>query len=283
MEASVRLPGSKSLTNRALVLAALADGPSVVRRALRSRDTELMAGALTALGAQVDTAGDDWAVHPGALRGPATVDCGLAGTVMRFVPPVAALADGEVALRRRPARAHPPDGRDARAPCATSGSTVDDARSRRPARSPCVGGAGSAGGRVVIDASASSQFVSALLLAGAPFDDGIEVRPRGRTGALPAAHRHDGGVPARARRRGRRRRTRHRWRVAPGRDPRRATSPSSPTCPTPRRSSQRAWSPAAGSPSPAGHRDHPGRRRAPRHPRARWAPTVTARRPTGSR
>ena len=62
---TVSLPGSKSLTNRALVLAALADRPSVVRRALRSRDTVLMAAALTALGSAVDTSGDDWAVTPG--------------------------------------------------------------------------------------------------------------------------------------------------------------------------------------------------------------------------
>ena len=64
VDATVRLPGSKSLTNRALVLAALSDGPSVVRQALRSRDTELMAAALTGLGAAVDTTGDDWKVSP---------------------------------------------------------------------------------------------------------------------------------------------------------------------------------------------------------------------------
>ena len=93
IRATVSLPGSKSLTNRALVLAALADGPGVVRRALRSRDTELMATALNALGASVDTSGDDWKVTPGRVTGAATVDCGLAGTVMRFVPPMAALAD----------------------------------------------------------------------------------------------------------------------------------------------------------------------------------------------
>src|SRR3954466_12662913 len=96
VHATVRLPGSKSITNRALVLAALADGPSVVRRALRSRDTELMADALRDLGAEVDLSGDDWKVTPGPLRGRETVDCGLAGTVMRFVPPVAALAAGPV-------------------------------------------------------------------------------------------------------------------------------------------------------------------------------------------
>src|SRR3990170_2638190 len=110
VDAVVSLPGSKSLTNRALVLAALADGPSVVRRALRSRDTELMAAALSALGANVDTATDHWVVAPGDLHG-GTVDCGLAGTVMRFVPPVAALAHGAVSFDGDPhARARPMAG-----------------------------------------------------------------------------------------------------------------------------------------------------------------------------
>jgi 5-enolpyruvylshikimate-3-phosphate synthase len=57
VRATVRLPGSKSITNRALVLAALSDGPSVVRQALRSRDTRLMADALTELGTGVDPEG----------------------------------------------------------------------------------------------------------------------------------------------------------------------------------------------------------------------------------
>ena len=98
VRATVRLPGSKSLTNRELVLAAIADGPSVVHRALRSRDTELMAAALTSLGAEVDTSGADWSVRPltHGHRADVEVDCGLAGTVMRFVPPVAALIAGTV-------------------------------------------------------------------------------------------------------------------------------------------------------------------------------------------
>src|SRR3954466_7854030 len=98
VRATARLPGSKSITNRALVLAALSDAPSVVRRALRSRDTELMAGALSTLGTRIDTSGDDWTVAPAPLRGGVAVDCGLAGTVTRFVPPVAGLAQGEVAF-----------------------------------------------------------------------------------------------------------------------------------------------------------------------------------------
>src|SRR4051794_6528697 len=105
VDAAVELPGSKSMTNRALILAALAAEPTVIRRPLRSRDTLLMAAALRSLGTGLadgggDRRGDggDWTVTPGELRGPATVDCGLAGTVMRFVPPVAALAAGDVTV-----------------------------------------------------------------------------------------------------------------------------------------------------------------------------------------
>ncbi len=108
VRASVSLPGSKSLTNRYLVLAALAGAPSRLRAPLRSRDTVLMAAALAGLGTWVDDVdpdpgaatsfGADWLITPAALRGPARIDCGLAGTVMRFLPPVAALATGEIEL-----------------------------------------------------------------------------------------------------------------------------------------------------------------------------------------
>ncbi|HEY6934413.1 MAG TPA: 3-phosphoshikimate 1-carboxyvinyltransferase [Marmoricola sp.] len=182
VRAQVRLPGSKSLTNRALVLAALADGPSVVRRALRSRDTELMAAALTALGSTVDTAGDDWSVTPAPLTGDVDVDCGLAGTVMRFVPPVAALArgavrfDGDPHARTRPMAEVITALRDL-------GVSVDD--ERRGTLPFTVHGTGLVrGGPVTIDASASSQFVSALLLAGARYDEGVDVRHEG--GPVPS-------------------------------------------------------------------------------------------------
>ncbi|MGN6611110.1 MAG: 3-phosphoshikimate 1-carboxyvinyltransferase, partial [Angustibacter sp.] len=98
VHARVVVPGSKSLTNRLLVLAALADGPSRLRRPLRSRDTTLMARSLQQLGAAVSDDGDDWLVTPGRLRGGIEVDAGLAGTVMRFLPAVAALADGDVRI-----------------------------------------------------------------------------------------------------------------------------------------------------------------------------------------
>jgi 3-phosphoshikimate 1-carboxyvinyltransferase len=179
VDATVRLPGSKSLTNRALVLAALADGPSVVRRALRSRDTELMAAALTALGAQVDTSGEDWAVTPlDPAPVTAQVDCGLAGTVMRFVPPAAGLVqgtvrfDGDAHMRTRPI-----------GPVLDAlrglGVAIDDG-GRGALPFTVTGGGAVRGGTVVVDASGSSQFVSALLLAGARFDEGVDVRHDGK-------------------------------------------------------------------------------------------------------
>jgi 3-phosphoshikimate 1-carboxyvinyltransferase len=178
VHATVQLPGSKSITNRALVLAALADGPSVLRQALRSRDTELMATALHALGAEVDTAGEDWKVTPGPFRGRRTIDCGLAGTVMRFVPPVAALAEGPVVFdgdphaRTRPMGAILQGLRDL-------GVTVED-EGRGLLPFTVVGAGYVPGGPVTIDASSTSQFVSALLLAGARYDAGVEVRHDGK-------------------------------------------------------------------------------------------------------
>jgi 3-phosphoshikimate 1-carboxyvinyltransferase len=178
VDLEVSLPGSKSVTNRALVLAAIADGPSVVRGALRSRDTTLMAEALTALGSAVDTTGEDWSVNPGELRAAARVDCGLAGTVLRFVPPVAALStgavsfDGDAHLRNRPV------GEVLTALRGLGVEIDDDGHGSLPFT---VRGTGAVpGGAVVIDASASSQFVSGLLLAGAHYDRGVDVRHDGK-------------------------------------------------------------------------------------------------------
>ena len=171
----MRLPGSKSLTNRALLLAAIADQPSVVRRALRSRDTLLMASALSALGSTVDTSGDDWVVTPGPFDRDAAVDVGLAGTVMRFVPPVAALATGTVAFDGDEHMRNRPVGEVLDALRALGVSITGDALPFS------LHGTGSVpGGTVVIDASASSQFVSALLLAGARYEKGIDVRHDGK-------------------------------------------------------------------------------------------------------
>jgi 3-phosphoshikimate 1-carboxyvinyltransferase len=184
VHATVMVPGSKSQTNRALVLAALAaadGGVSTISGALRSRDTDLMIGALTALGLRVDGSADELAVS-GTIAPPpgAQIDCGLAGTVLRFVPPLAALGpvevtfDGDEQARARPI-----------APLlnALRNLGVDIDGDGLPFR---VRGSGRvAGGAVDIDASASSQFVSGLLLAGPSFADGLAVHHVGPS--LPSA------------------------------------------------------------------------------------------------
>lgn len=169
VRATVPVPGSKSITNRALVLAALASGPSTLRNPLRSRDTELMAAGLRSLGAVVEDGPDGaWLVRPEPLRGPAEVDCGLAGTVMRFLPPVAALADGKVRFDGDPrARERPLD--TVLTALRALGAEVDGTALPFAMR----GRGGLTGGAVTVDASASSQFISGLLLSAARFDRGI--------------------------------------------------------------------------------------------------------------
>ncbi len=177
VEATLSLPGSKSQTNRALVLAALADGPSVVQGALRSRDTLLMATALTKLGSVVGTAAEDWEVTPGHAQVDTSIDCGLAGTVMRFVPPVAALSVGTIGFDGDPHMRSRPVGPVLEALRALGVEVDDGGRGALPF---AVRGTGAvSGGEVVIDASASSQFVSALLLAGARYDAGVDIRHEG--------------------------------------------------------------------------------------------------------
>ncbi len=175
---TVRLPGSKSMTARALVLAALAGEPSVIERPLRARDTELMAAGLRALGVRVDATDDErWRVDPGALRGPARVDVGLAGTIMRSLPPAAALADGTVEFdgdphaRNRPLR-----------PIVEALRSLGVSIEASPAGGLplTVHGAGLVeGGEAVIDASGSSQFVSGLLLSAPRFTKGLVLRHEG--------------------------------------------------------------------------------------------------------
>ena len=177
MSGVVTVPGSKSISNRALILAAIADGPSTLTGVLDARDTRLMRAALTAMGTSIE--GDDVVrVTPGILQGYAEIDCGLAGTVMRFVPPVAALAYGGVAFDGDPYARKRPMTVVIEA-LRTLGVLIDD------------GGRGTLpfvvngikfvrGGAVTIDASASSQFVSALLLAGARYNEGVDIRHEGK-------------------------------------------------------------------------------------------------------
>ncbi|WP_433327322.1 3-phosphoshikimate 1-carboxyvinyltransferase [Spirillospora sp. CA-294931] len=177
IDATVPLPGSKSMTNRALILAALADGPTRVVRPLRSRDTLLMAEALRALGVSVREDEDDWQVLPGELTGPVQVDVGLAGTVMRFLPPVAALADGDIAIDGDPRARERPMGPIIDALRAL-GADIDDGK--RGSLPFIVRGTGAVpGGSVTIDASGSSQLISGLLLAAPRFARGAEIRHEG--------------------------------------------------------------------------------------------------------
>ncbi|OMC08405.1 3-phosphoshikimate 1-carboxyvinyltransferase [Mycolicibacterium fortuitum] len=216
VDATVTVPGSKSLTNRALVLAALAtsEGSSTVHGALRSRDTDLMIDAIRTLGVNVREAeNDDTELTVSGRIAPAAgarVDCGLAGTVLRFVPPVAALSttavlfDGDEQARARPI-----------APLldALRGLGVDVDGDALPF---AVRGRGAvSGGTVEIDASGSSQFVSGLLLSGATFTDGLTIVHTGTSVpsaphvAMTVAMLRDAGVHVDNS-------VPNRWRVSPG-------------------------------------------------------------------
>ncbi|HPY24143.1 MAG TPA: 3-phosphoshikimate 1-carboxyvinyltransferase [Mycobacterium sp.] len=220
VHATVAVPGSKSMTNRALILAALAaaqgSGRSTIAGALRSRDTDLMIGALRTLGFSVDGAAADLVVGGGLTSGEdARIDCGLAGTVLRFVPPLAALGsaavtfDGDEQARARPITPLL-DG--------LRGLGVDVRTDSGGAGLPfTVHGHGAvAGGTVRIDASASSQFVSGLLLSGAAFTGGVTVEHTGTTVpsaphiAMTVAMLAEAGIEVDDT-------MPNRWRVAPGR------------------------------------------------------------------
>ena len=207
LRARLRVPGSKSMTNRALVLAALAAGPTDILSPLEARDTLLMAGALRALGATVVTGNSGvtgnptatggavvtgssadagttaWRVSPGWATGDARVDVGNAGTVMRFVPPVSTLASVATEFHGDPRASQRPVGAIIAA-LREIGAVIDDGG--RGAIPFTVHGTGAlAGGAVTVDASASSQLVSGLLLTAPRYDKGLEVRHRG--GRAPSA------------------------------------------------------------------------------------------------
>lgn len=174
INATLDIPGSKSATNRALILAALSDGPSTITGALQARDTTLMTQALIALGCEIASDGTTITVKPYPLRGGVHIDVGLAGTVMRFVPPVAALADGDVRFDGDPRARVRPMATIINALEQAGVVIEDDGRGTLPFTVAAKGHV--EGGEVIIDASASSQFVSALLLAGARFTRGITVK-----------------------------------------------------------------------------------------------------------
>ncbi|MFP5313887.1 MAG: 3-phosphoshikimate 1-carboxyvinyltransferase [Actinomycetes bacterium] len=180
VDATVEVPGSKSLTNRYLVLAALANGPSRLRAPLHSRDSRLMVDALRSLGAGVEEVDGDGRFGPDLLvtpvpadaSGDASVDCGLAGTVMRFVPPLAALRNGRTFFDGDPHARRRPMGTVIGA-LRRLGVPLENDDDALPFT--VEGSGGVAGGTLTIDASASSQFVSALLLVGARFSEGLRL------------------------------------------------------------------------------------------------------------
>ena len=173
------VPGSKSASNRALILAAISDGPSTISGLLDARDTQLMMAGLRLLGNEVHVTSRDAVgnvtvtVTPHFMRGPAAIDVGLAGTVMRFLPPVAALAHGEITFdgdphaRRRPMATVIESLKD------LGVSVFDRGTGRLPFMIAATGEV--TGGEVWVDASKSSQFISGLLLCAARFNAGVTV------------------------------------------------------------------------------------------------------------
>ena len=186
ISATVTIPGSKSVTNRALILAAQASTPSLIRRPLISRDSELMVAGLQELGISIieKTIENElvWQITPAPMRGPVKVDVGNAGTVMRFLPPLSALATGTVSFDGDPRSHERPLGPVIKA-LEDLGITIEhEGRYSLPLT---LNGTGQIpGGALEIDASASSQFLSALLLIGPSMTNGITVKHIG--GALPS-------------------------------------------------------------------------------------------------
>jgi len=242
VRALVRLPGSKSMTNRALVLAALSDRATLINGPLVARDTRLMADALRALGCRIDESAQAWRVapaDPGSTRAaggpPINIEVGNAGTVLRFVPPVAALADADVRFTGDPRISQRPVGPLLAALRALGATITENGTGSVPF---VVHGRGAvAGGSVTLDASTSSQLVSGLLLAAARFDSGAEIMHRGppvpsaphiemtigmlrsagvQVTANPAGAESPEAAPADLAMTGARRFVAHKWRVPPG-------------------------------------------------------------------
>ena len=179
ISSQVTIPGSKSVTNRALILAAQASSPSIIRKPLISRDSELMSTGLVALGVGIHDEGGNqsWKITPAPLKGPAQIDVGNAGTVMRFLPPLAALAQGEIAFDGDPRSYERPIGPLIKA---LEELGIEINHQGRYSLPMVIKGTGVIpGGKLTIDASKSSQFLSALLLVGPSMANGITVTHNG--------------------------------------------------------------------------------------------------------
>lgn len=183
IDSTITIPGSKSVTNRALILAAISQTPSRLRKPLSSRDTDLMVKGLRSLGCQIDEVktdeGFDYLITPNKLVGPTQIDVGNAGTVMRFLPPIAALANGLIHFDGD-ARSHERPLGPVISALEQLGISIEHGNKYRLPLT--INGSGKiAGGEIEVDASASSQFVSALLLLGPATENGITVKHVGST------------------------------------------------------------------------------------------------------
>jgi 3-phosphoshikimate 1-carboxyvinyltransferase len=177
VSSSVTIPGSKSVTNRALILAAQAKTPSTIRKPLISRDSELMSDGLRSIGISITGDDEKWILTPATLQGPASVDVGNAGTVMRFLPPLAALAHGDISFDGDPRSYERPLGPVIKA---LEELGIEIEHGGRYSLPMVVKAKGSIpGGELTIDASKSSQFLSALLLVAPSMTNGIRAKHRG--------------------------------------------------------------------------------------------------------
>jgi 3-phosphoshikimate 1-carboxyvinyltransferase len=199
LNASLSIPGSKSMMARALIRAALSNAPTLIKRPLVSRDSELMRDGLRVLGVGIEESSELWRITPAhlmpvgrstersdkegssALEGSRSkeIDVGNAGTVMRFLPPVAALSHGEFRFDG--------DARSHERPLAPMIKALESLGVRidhdgRYALPMTVYGSGRVqGGEIEIDASLSSQFISSLLLAAPAMIDGLIIKDIGPT------------------------------------------------------------------------------------------------------
>jgi 3-phosphoshikimate 1-carboxyvinyltransferase len=183
INAKISIPGSKSATNRALILAAIAKTPSRLRKPLSSRDADLMVKGLQSLGCKIDeiktAQGFDYQITPQKLIGPTQIDVGNAGTVMRFLPPIASLATGLIHFDGD-ARSHERPLEPVIKALEQLGASIEHGNKYRLPLT--INGSGEIkGGEVEVDASASSQFISALMLLGPATKNGLTIKNIGKS------------------------------------------------------------------------------------------------------
>ena len=184
-DATVRVPGSKSLTNRALVCAAMAEGTSILEGALQADDTEAMIASLRALGVRIGGAGATLSVEGTGGEvppGPADLDARLSGTTSRFLAPLLAAGAGPYRLDGAPGLRARPMGHLVESLRRLGSDVVEEGQ---PGCLPVTIGGGARGGAVELPGHVSSQFLSGLLLAGPLFPEGVDVTLTSKLVSVP--------------------------------------------------------------------------------------------------